>query len=648
MGRLHRTVTAVGAVVVIGVGSGPLAHAQARVRPEGQTVRLLRGSITGTVTDDRGGPLGGVVVSALGVTMAMTVSDARGYFAIDALPMGEYVVQAHLNGFAGSTRDRIHVGAAAPSVHTFQLRKLDAVIGTAGTVVPVAARPIMAAGFELPGSTLTDQPDSTTADASSDHPHTETAWRLRHIKRSILKDSSSVLPFTDSGDGDDIEVPPGSALWRAIDSTANAASSLFGDMPLSGEVNLLTTGAFAPGDLFSGETVPRGVAYLSIGMPTAGGNWTVRAAMSEGDLSSWNVAGAYSSRPGSTHALNFGLTYSRQDYAGGNPAALAAVADNSRNVGEVFGFDKWIVAPRLTVEYGGRYARYDYLQRGDLFSPRTSVSVEPLRGTRLVTSVAQRMVAPGAEEFLLTNAPGPWLPPERTFAPLRGPSDPANLRVERARTASLGLEHEFKDASVVSVQRFVQHVDDQLVTLFGLHLPDGPDSAGHYFVASAGGVEADGWAFRVSNMSNPRLKGSIDYSITRTHWQGAGDFERARQSASVTGRPIAWRPETEDLHDITTSLETAIPETATRVIVVYKVNTGYARVDQTQPGPGLDARFNVQLNQALPFDFAGTRWEILVGVRNLFRDPTDPASVYDELLVVRPPKRVVGGFLVRF
>ena len=168
MGRLHRAVTAVGAVVVIGVGTGPLAHAQTRVQPEGQTVHLLRGSITGTVTDDRGGPLAGVVVSALGVTMAMTVSDGRGYFAIDALPMGEYVVQAHLNGFAGSSRDRIRVGAASPSVHAFQLRKLDEAIGTTG-VVPVAARPIMAAGFELPGSTLTDQPDSTTDD-SSDHP----------------------------------------------------------------------------------------------------------------------------------------------------------------------------------------------------------------------------------------------------------------------------------------------------------------------------------------------------------------------------------------------------------------------------------------------------------------------------------------------
>jgi Carboxypeptidase regulatory-like domain/TonB dependent receptor-like, beta-barrel len=644
MGRLHRAVTAVGAVVVIGVGTGPFALAQSRVHPEGQTVHLLRGSITGTVTDDRGGALSGVVVSALGVTMAMTVSDARGSYTIDALPMGEYVVQAHLNGFAGSSRDRVRVGASSPSVHPFQLRKLDAPVGTTGTVAPVAARPIMAAGFELPGSTLTDQPDSTTADAA-DHPHTETAWRLRHIKRSILKDSSAMLPFTDSNDGDDVEVRPGSALWRAIDSTANAAGSLFGDISLSGEVNLLTTGAFAPGDLFSGNSVPRGVAYLSIGLPTGGGNWTMRAAMSEGDLSSWNVAGAYSSQPGATHSLDFGLTYSRQDYAGGNPSALAAVADNSRNVGEVYGFDRWTVAPRLTIAYGGRYARYDYLQRGDLFSPRTSISVEPVRGTRLITSVAQRMVAPGAEEFLLTNAPGPWLPPERTFAPLRGSSDLANLRVERARTVGFGLEHEFKDASIVSVQRFFQRVDDQLVTLFGLHLPSGPDSVGHYFVASAGGVEADGWAFRLSNTSNSRLKGTIDYSITRTHWLGGGDFEKARHSAI---RPIAWRPETEDLHDITTSLETAIPETATRVVVVYKVNTGYARVDQTQPGPGLDARFNVQLNQALPFDIAGTRWEILVGLRNLFRDPTDPASVYDELLVVRPPKRVVGGFLVRF
>jgi len=409
-------------------------------------------------------------------------------------------------------------------------------------------------------------------------------------------------------------------------------------------VNLLTTGAFAPGDLFSGNTMPRGVAYMSIGAPTPAGDWSVRAAMSEGDLSSWNVAGAFVSRPGLTHAMNVGLSYSRQEYVGGNPSALAAVADNSRNVGELYAFDRWSVAPRVTVDYGSRYARYDYLERSDLFSPRASVALEPVKNTRVVTSVAQRMVAPGAEEFLTTGAPGPWLPPERSFSPLHSSLDLSNMRVERARTVGVGLEHEFSDASVVSVQRFFQHVDDQLVTMFGLRLPDGPDPAGHYFVSSAGGVEADGWNFRVSNTSNARLKGSIDYSLIHTQWLGRSDLAASRP----VPRSLAWRPATEDLHDITTSLETAIPETATRVVVVYKVNTGYARVDQTQPGPGLDARFDVQLNQAIPLAFAGTRWEVLVGVRNLFRDPTDPGSVYDELLVVRPPKRVVGGFLVRF
>ena len=56
----------------------------------------------------------------------------------------------------------------------------------------------------------------------------------------------------------------------------------------------------------------------------------------------------------------------------------------------------------------------------------------------------------------------------------------------------------------------------------------------------------------------------------------------------------------------------------------------------------------MQVNQALPFGVAGTKWEVLVGLRNLFRDANELASIYDELLVVRPPKRLVGGFLVRF
>ena len=56
----------------------------------------------------------------------------------------------------------------------------------------------------------------------------------------------------------------------------------------------------------------------------------------------------------------------------------------------------------------------------------------------------------------------------------------------------------------------------------------------------------------------------------------------------------------------------------------------------------------MQLRQGLPFINGAGDWEMLVGVRSLFRTSFDDRSFYDELLVVRPPKRVMGGLQVRF
>jgi hypothetical protein len=91
-----------------------------------------------------------------------------------------------------------------------------------------------------------------------------------------------------------------------------------------------------------------------------------------------------------------------------------------------------------------------------------------------------------------------------------------------------------------------------------------------------------------------------------------------------------------------------VPQTATRVFVLYRLNNAYAGNDPLKPA--LDSRFDVQVNQALPFmPFSGAaRWEVLVGLRNLFRDPNDVGSIYDELLVVHAPKRVIGGVLIKF
>jgi hypothetical protein len=117
--------------------------------------------------------------------------------------------------------------------------------------------------------------------------------------------------------------------------------------------------------------------------------------------------------------------------------------------------------------------------------------------------------------------------------------------------------------------------------------------------------------------------------------------------------PSALRP-AERIHDVATTIQADVPETATKVLVLYRVSNAFARAaSQLRDGeierPGLDSRFDVQVRQSLPFlDFSTARWEMLVAVRNFFREMSADQSVYDELLTIRPPKRIVGGVTVHF
>jgi hypothetical protein len=113
--------------------------------------------------------------------------------------------------------------------------------------------------------------------------------------------------------------------------------------------------------------------------------------------------------------------------------------------------------------------------------------------------------------------------------------------------------------------------------------------------------------------------------------------------------PSAVRARYERFHDVTSVMETQIPEIAARVYLALRMNTAFARAAGDTQRPGFDTRFDLQVNQALPFSpFPNTEWELLLAVRNLFREALGGDSAYDELLVVRPPKRIVGGLLVRF
>jgi hypothetical protein len=96
-------------------------------------------------------------------------------------------------------------------------------------------------------------------------------------------------------------------------------------------------------------------------------------------------------------------------------------------------------------------------------------------------------------------------------------------------------------------------------------------------------------------------------------------------------------------------VETAFPPSATRVFVLYKLNNAYIRDDVSNSRPSLDGRWDVQVVQGLPFmNFTTAHWEMLVAVRNLFRESFAQTSVYDELLAARPPKRLIGGITVKF
>ena len=112
--------------------------------------------------------------------------------------------------------------------------------------------------------------------------------------------------------------------------------------------------------------------------------------------------------------------------------------------------------------------------------------------------------------------------------------------------------------TVLGIRRFYQNVDDQLATLFRVAPAGNPESVGHYYVAPAGSFDASGWALRLSTAPGRRLRGSIDYSVTRARWA-------TRDSSLQAVAPAVVRGVSEDIHDVTTSLQTDIPETATRV-----------------------------------------------------------------------------------
>jgi hypothetical protein len=604
------------------------ADAQLARKPQLQAVSQVasaaQGVLHGVVEDDKGQALAGVVISALGSSTVFAVSDKDGRFAFRALPAGPYLVRAHLQGYVPATARVVQVTANSRSAYNPSLTR-----GEPSDAPTVLTAGVGGGDVSVPGD-------------DNEHEHGEVAWRLRHAKRSVLKDAEQAV--AELGDDDSLFADSLEGLGRAVGSPARLASALFADLSLNGQINLLTTTSFdRPQDLFMmGADAPRGVAYMSLVAPGADGDWLVRGTVTQGDVASWILAGSYRRSADVTHAYEAGLSYSMQRYLGGNGEALLAMRDGSRNVGAIYAYDNWAISPRVRVGYGGQYARYDYLPDASLISPRASVTVQPWARDNLTlrATISHRETAPGAEEFTPPTV-GLWLPPERTFSQVSRTA----FRPERLDHVEIAAERGLGDTLVVGVRAFRQRVDDQVVTLFGLSVADSRSGVGHYHVGSAGDFQARGWSVSASRSVGEGVRASIDYTQFDADWlAGSSDGEAlALLAGSVLRR-------NERVHDMTASVESVIAPSSTRFFVLYKVNSGVAAGPNDATASALrNGRFNVQVRQALPFlNFMNANWEMLVAVSNLFRDEMVDASVYDELLVVHPPKRVLGGVTVRF
>jgi hypothetical protein len=580
------------------------------------------GLIEGKVTDERGKPLDGAVISALGGTTAFAVSDSTGQYALKQLPPGPYLVRVHLAGFLAARSTMINVRPSTRSASSFTLRRegdAGAARVTEASVAAIGAAP--------------------TAAKEGDRDESELAWRLRHLKRGVLRDTDTFAAMPQDDDWfitDSFEF-----LGRAVGTSARAAKSLFSDSSLGGQVNLLTTGAFDnPLQLLQLDRTSS-VAFFSLGAPVGShGDWNVRAAMNQSDLSSWMLAGSYVVKAEVPHRYQFGMSYSLQRYEGGNAAALGALTDTARNVGSVFAYDEWEINRYVAVSYGANYARYDYMEGPVMFSPSLTAIFTPSASWRLRASASRDVSAPGAEEFIPPTS-AEYLPPQRTFSPL----SKEGMRTQELLSYEVAVERVLNGATL-ALRAFSQRIDDQTVTVFGLRRSDAA-SLGHYYVGSAGDADVHGVGVTFTHALAENVRGSVDYSVATANWTDAA----APEDYAVITKwvPSAIRPASERIHDITTSLETEIPYSATRVVVLYKLNNAFAAADRTAATPAFGARFDLQVNQALPFmNFHSSQWEMLVGVRNLFHESLANTSAYDELLVVRPPKRLVGGLTVKF
>src|SRR4051794_17973016 len=234
----------VGGLVLLCLPAVSRAQGAGQLIPVTHVASIAAGSIQGTVQDEQGAPVSGATISALGASTAFAVSDRSGRFEMRTLSPGPYLLRAHLTGFVASRGQVIDVRPSGRASSSIALHHVSA----ANAAAPY---PVLAAGAAPAPEMPTPAPEPAAAPAGNDD-HGELAWRLRHARRTILKDATVPEEFVAADGPSDGAFAGHNVFGRMTTSSARVASNFFAETPFSGQVNLLTTGSFdTPQQLFS-------------------------------------------------------------------------------------------------------------------------------------------------------------------------------------------------------------------------------------------------------------------------------------------------------------------------------------------------------------------------------------------------------------
>jgi hypothetical protein len=549
------------------------------------------GGLLGFVQDPRGVPVAGAVVSlfgkGVGAAGLVTLSDSSGRFSLPSLPAGSYTLRALRPGQGSSPARRITVLPNRESQFTVSIsaQAEAAAAAVAAAAADEGAKP--AGGVDSAGN------------------RRELGWLLRHKRRSVLEDGSAA-PQTQG-----TEAPRSASLapWLpqlggTLEVVTHPESVGLGDQVLDGDSPAASLSALRLQGRFSDS-----------------GSWSLGGLMSESGTTSWRMAAEFVLDAGE-HQIRAGSGYGTRMLR--QPVGIQSTRDES--VGAIFVQDRWQAAENVTATVAGRFSHVGFLNRTNYLDPTLMVEARPTPTSAVRATAWRRTLAPGGDLLMLSTLA---TAPSIALAALD-----TGLRAERAQHLEVSMEEKL-GGTTLRAHTFFEDVRDHLGNTFQR---GGSESTLRIF--NAGRVTARGLGLTLER----RFGGAVNGSLTYTYGHGARPQETLETLPRSYG---ALAFEEADFHDVVARLETIVAGSDTRLIAFYRVNTLVPHGGDERALT--NTRFDLQLSQGLPFlgTLTHADWDLLLAVRNLYYE-ADEGAMLDEVAVVNPPTRVLGGIAVRF